>query len=155
MGVFPDKDSHTSTVDPDKLYNALTKHFKTIITKMMNTVIKSVEGSGSPGSTLKITFEDEGKTPVLGYKLDKVDDQHKDYEYTFLVEEIKGLENIEKVGFKTRVSRNAGGGSDVNITINYYTKDDVDVPEETRDELKAKASGFFWAIELLAKATQA
>ncbi|KAK7302407.1 hypothetical protein RJT34_13295 [Clitoria ternatea] len=62
--------------------------------------------------------------------------------------------DLEKVWFKTKVSRNIEGGLDVKVTIDYYTKGEEDLPVEMCNELKAKANGLFRAIEHHTKATQ-
>ncbi|XP_028751622.1 class 10 plant pathogenesis-related protein 2E-like [Neltuma alba] len=149
MGVFTFEDEHVSAVPTARLYNALLKHSHTILPKVIPDIknVELVEGTGGPGSVIKVSSVDEGGNPRYGlHKVEVVDEASYVYNYSIVEGNIL-MEPVEKISFETKIVEGSAGGSVIKVVIKYHTKGDASPPEEMLKIAKEKGGHLFKSLE--------
>ncbi|XP_028751623.1 class-10 pathogenesis-related protein 1-like [Neltuma alba] len=149
MGVFTFEEEHVSAVAPARLYNASLKHSHTILPKVIPDIknVELLEGTGGPGSVIKVSSVDEGGNPRYGlHKVEVVDEASYVYNYSIVEGNIL-MEPVEKISFETKIVEGSAGGSVIKVVIKYHTKGDASPPEEMLKTGKEKGAHLFKSLE--------
>ncbi|KAF3456294.1 hypothetical protein FNV43_RR00944 [Rhamnella rubrinervis] len=149
MVVFTYESETTSIVAPARLFKSLILDSDNLIPKVVPQAVKNTEtisGNGGPGTIKKVHLGEGSQFKYVVHQIDAVDAENLTYSYSVIEGDVLG-DLLEKISYDVKIVAGSGGGSIVNNTSKYFTKEDYELKEEQVKEGKERASGLFKAVE--------